>query len=82
VLDQVTAAQVLALVAEGHLVPVHHPQRRGGDHGGLPIFGHVIPVLLGRGRRLFDVLPWEIELEIVRVTDTPAATYIRYRVCR
>jgi dihydrofolate reductase len=31
---------------------------------------HLIPVLLGRGRRLFDVLPSEIELEIVRVIDT------------
>jgi dihydrofolate reductase len=41
---------------------------------------HLIPVLLGRGRRLFDVLPSEIELEIVRVIDTPEATHIRYRV--
>jgi dihydrofolate reductase len=43
---------------------------------------HLIPVLLGRGRRLFDVLPSEIELEIVRVIDTPEATHIRYRVRR
>src|SRR5690349_19341709 len=43
---------------------------------------HQIPVLLGRGRRLFDVLPSEIELEIVRVIDTPQATHIRYRVRR
>jgi dihydrofolate reductase len=41
-----------------------------------------IPVLLGRGRRLFDELPAEIELEIVRVIDTPLATHIRYRVRR
>ncbi|WP_328994029.1 dihydrofolate reductase family protein [Kribbella sp. NBC_01245] len=41
---------------------------------------HLIPVLLGRGRRLFDVLPAEIELEIVEVINTPAATHIRYRV--
>jgi dihydrofolate reductase len=39
---------------------------------------HQIPVLLGRGRRLFDELP----LEIVRVIDTPEATHIRYRVLR
>ena len=32
---------------------------------------HHIPVLLGAGRRLFDVLPSEIELEIIRVIDTP-----------
>ena len=43
---------------------------------------HQIPVLLGQGRRLFDALPSEIELEIVRVIDTPEATHIRYRVRR
>jgi dihydrofolate reductase len=43
---------------------------------------HQIPVLLGRGRRLFEVLPLRIELEIVRVVDTPEATHIRYRVRR
>jgi dihydrofolate reductase len=43
---------------------------------------HLVPVLLGRGRRLFDVLPSLVELEIVRVIDTPEATHIRYRVRR
>jgi dihydrofolate reductase len=43
---------------------------------------HQIPVLLGDGRRLFDVLPSSVELEIVRVIDTPEATHIRYRVRR
>jgi dihydrofolate reductase len=43
---------------------------------------HQIPVLLGAGRRLFDVLPSLVELEIIRVVDTPAATHIRYRVRR
>jgi dihydrofolate reductase len=43
---------------------------------------HLIPVLLGGGRRLFDVLPAHVELEIVRVIDTPEATHIRYRVRR
>ncbi len=43
---------------------------------------HLVPVLLGGGRRLFDELPDEIELEIVRVIDTPDATHIRYRVVR
>jgi len=41
-----------------------------------------IPVLFGGGRRLFEVLPSRIELEIVRVIDTPEATHIRYRVRR
>lgn len=43
---------------------------------------HQVPVLLGAGRRLFDVLPSEVELEIVRVVDTPQATHLRYRVRR
>jgi dihydrofolate reductase len=43
---------------------------------------HQVPVLFGRGRRLFDVLPARIELEIVRVIDTPEATHIRYRIER
>ena len=41
-----------------------------------------IPVLFGGGRRLFDVLPSRVELEIIRVIDTPEATHIRYRVRR
>ena len=43
---------------------------------------HQVPVLLGRGRRLFDVLPSRLELEIVRVIDTPDATHIHYRARR
>lgn len=41
-----------------------------------------IPVLFGGGRRLFEVLPSRVELEIVRVIDTPEATHIHYRVRR
>lgn len=48
---------------------------------------HIVPVLLGQGRRLFDHLPAEyIELELVRVlraTDadpTHRAIHLRYRV--
>jgi dihydrofolate reductase len=43
---------------------------------------HLIPVLLGAGRRLFEVLPSHVELEIVRVIDTPEATHLRYRIRR
>lgn len=43
---------------------------------------HQIPVLLGGGRRLFEMLPSRVELEIARVIDTPQATHIRYRVRR
>jgi len=42
----------------------------------------VVPVLFGAGRRLFDVLPRRVELEIQRVIDTPEATHIRYGVRR
>jgi dihydrofolate reductase len=43
---------------------------------------HQIPVLFGGGHRLFELLPSRVELEIVRVIDTPEATHIRYRVRR
>lgn len=43
---------------------------------------HQVPVLFGSGRRLFDMLPTRVELEIVRVIDTPEATHIRYRIVR
>jgi len=43
---------------------------------------HQIPVLFGAGRRLFEMLPSRIELEIVQVIDTPEATHIRYRVVK
>jgi dihydrofolate reductase len=43
---------------------------------------HQVPVLFGGGRRLFDLLASRVELDIVRVIDTPEATHIRYRVRR
>ena len=43
---------------------------------------HQIPVLFGAGRRLFETLPSRIELEILRVIDTPGSTHIRYRVVK
>ena len=43
---------------------------------------HQIPVLFGGGRRLFEVLPSRVELEIVRGVDAPEATHIRYSVRR
>jgi dihydrofolate reductase len=41
---------------------------------------HHVPVLFGGGRRLFDELSAPIELEVLRVIETPKATHIRYRV--
>ena len=41
---------------------------------------HVINVLLGGGRRLFDELPQRIELEQTGLSETDGATHIEYRV--
>jgi dihydrofolate reductase len=44
---------------------------------------HLIPVLLGKGRRLFEHLGTDhIELEPVRVLEGSGVTHLRYRVCR
>ncbi|WP_156254159.1 dihydrofolate reductase family protein [Pseudactinotalea terrae] len=42
---------------------------------------HVVPVLLGQGRRLFDDLPAaQVELELVRAQPGREALHVRYRV--
>lgn len=44
---------------------------------------HVVPILLGGGKRLFDQLGAEqIELEKTRVVDSPSVTHIKLRVAR
>jgi len=43
---------------------------------------HLVNVLLGGGRRLFDVLPHRIELEQTSVYDTPGVAHLEYRVVR
>jgi dihydrofolate reductase len=44
---------------------------------------HLVPVLLGQGRRLFDNLsPEHIELERTRVLEGPGVTHLHYRVRR
>jgi dihydrofolate reductase len=44
---------------------------------------HLVPVLLGAGRRLFEHLGAEhIELDPIRVVAGPGATHLRYRVRR
>jgi dihydrofolate reductase len=43
---------------------------------------HVIDVLLGGGRRLFDQLPQRIELEQTGVSQTDGVTHLEYRVVR
>ncbi len=44
---------------------------------------HLVPVLLGEGRRLFEHLGTDhIELEPIRVVEGPGVTHLRYRVFR
>jgi dihydrofolate reductase len=44
---------------------------------------HLVPVLLGAGVRLFDHLGSEnIELETIRVVDSPGVTHLRFRVVK
>lgn len=44
---------------------------------------HLIPVLLGKGRRLFEHLGADhVELEPVRVLEGAGVTHLRYRVRR
>ncbi|MEU6251511.1 dihydrofolate reductase family protein [Streptomyces sp. NPDC047043] len=86
VLDGIESAMAQAKAAAGEKdvqVRGAYTAQRALEAGVLDeIQVHQIPVLLGAGRRLFDVLPSQIELEILRVIDTPEATHIRYRVRR
>ena len=42
---------------------------------------HVVPVLLGQGRRLFaDLPPQHVELDLVRTLDGPGVQHLSYRV--
>jgi len=44
---------------------------------------HLVPVLLGAGVRCFDHLGSEnIELETIRVVDSPGVTHLRFRVVK
>ena len=86
VTDGIASAMAQAKAAAGDRnVMVHgaYTAQRALEAGVLDqLVIHQIPVLFGGGRRLFEVLPSRVELEIVRVIDTPEATHIRYRVCR
>jgi dihydrofolate reductase len=86
VTDGIVAAMAQAKAAAGDRnVVVHggYTARRALEAGVLDELQiHQIPVLFGAGRRLFAVLPSRVELDLVRVIDTPQATHIRYRVRR
>jgi dihydrofolate reductase len=84
VTDGIVSAMEQAKVAAGErnvLVHGAYTAQRAIEAGVLDELQiHQVPVLFGGGRRLFDGLPERVELEIVRVIDTPAATHIRYRI--
>jgi dihydrofolate reductase len=86
VADGIAAAIAQAKAAAGDrnvLVHGAYTAQRALEHGVLDELQiHQIPVLLGGGVRLFDVLASRIELEVLGVIDTPEATHIRYRVVR
>ena len=86
VLDGIESAMAQAKAAAGNRnVMVHggYTARTALEAGVLDeIQIHQIPVLFGAGRRLFDLLPSRIELEVMKVIDTPQATHLRYRVRR
>jgi dihydrofolate reductase len=86
VADGIASAMAQAKAAAGdHDVCVlgAYTAQRALEAGVLDEFQiHQIPVLFGAGRRLFEMLPSPVELEIIRVIDTPEATHIRYRVRR
>jgi len=79
----VSAMEHAKVAAGGRNVLVHgaYTAQRALEAGVLDELQiHQVPVLFGSGRRLFDVLPERVELEIVRLIDTPDATHIRYRI--
>jgi hypothetical protein len=43
---------------------------------------HLVDVLLGGGRRLFDTLPQRVELEQTGLGQTGGIAHIEYRVVR
>jgi dihydrofolate reductase len=77
-------AQAKAACRDGYVL-VHgaYTAQRALEAGVLDeVHIHLVPILLAKGRRLFDVLPSQVELEVARVIDTPEATHLRYRVRR
>ena len=86
VTDGIESAMAQAKAAAGdRYVLVHgaYTAQRALEAGVLDeLVIHQIPVLFGGGRRQFEVLPSRVELEIVRVINTPEATHLHYRIRR
>jgi dihydrofolate reductase len=79
------AAQARAAVGDGdamvHGAGAAQALLRAGQLDEMEL--HVVPVLLGQGRRLFDNLQAaHVELDLVRRLTTPEVTHLRYRVRR
>lgn len=79
------AAQARAAAGDGavlvHGAGAAQALLRAGELDELEL--HVVPVLLGQGRRLFDHLPAEhVELTLERRLTTPEVTHLRYRVLK
>jgi dihydrofolate reductase len=43
---------------------------------------HLVPVLMGGGLRLFDLLPKRVKLEKTRTLESSGVTHLRYRVVK
>jgi dihydrofolate reductase len=43
---------------------------------------HLVPMLIGGGLRLFDVLPQKVKLEKTRTLESSGVTHLRYRVMK
>jgi dihydrofolate reductase len=43
---------------------------------------HLVPIILGEGRRLFDHLPVSTEFEVIRVIDSPTVTHLAFQVVK
>jgi dihydrofolate reductase len=86
VTDAIVSAMAQAKATAGHrnmTVQGAYTAQRALEAGVLDELQiHQIPVLFGGGRRLFDMLPSRVELEIIQVIDTLEATHIRYRARR
>ena len=83
VTDVATCAAQARAASPGRPVMVHgagaaQALLRAGELDEMEL--HLVPVLLGRGRRLFDSLPDRVELELMRSLEGRQATHLRYRV--
>lgn len=84
VTEVATCAEQARAASQGRPVMVHgagaaQALLRAGELDEMEL--HLVPVLLARGRRLFDhLLPDRVELELVRSLAGRQATHLRYRV--